>query len=240
MILFIIYTFLKKYGNQGLMQAGLKISQFFKVNIHSFLVSLFIDFMLFMPMLSIAQNLQLHYKITRNGEEIGWMRLDKNTVGNTSVLLLVSEIKTKVVFPITFFSKESSTFENGKLVCSSQFRKTNGAMKSERQTRLMGNEYEVTVNGEKKKLSFPTITENLLSLYFKEPIDSKVVYCDNQQCFVKVARTEDGGYNVQFPNGNVNCFYYKEGVCTKVKIVHGFYTAQVILDPLNKSYASNR
>ncbi len=237
MILFIIYTFLKKYGNQGWIQANLKMRQFFRINIHGFLVSLF---MVFMPMLSNAQNLQLNYKITRNGQEIGWLKLDKNTVGNTSVLLLVSEIKTKIVFPITFFSKESSTFENGKLVCSSQFRRTNGSIKSERQTRLMGNEYEVTANGEKKKLSFATITENLLSLYFQEPIDFKSVYCDNQQCFVKVARTVDGGYKVQFPNGNVNCFYYQEGVCTKVKIVHGFYTAQVILDPLNKSYASNR
>lgn len=237
MILFIIYTFLKKYGNQGWIQANLKISRFFKANIYGFLVSLF---MVFMPMLSNAQNLQLHYKIVRNGQEIGWLRLDRKTVGNTSVLLLVSEIKTKIVFPITFFSKESSTFENGKLLCSSQFRKTNGTVKTERKTRLMGNEYEVTVNGKTKNVSFPTISENLLSLYFKEPMDSKWVYCDNQQCFVNVARTDDGGYKVQFPNGNVNCFYYEGGVCTKIKIAHGFYSAEIILDSLNKSYASNR
>lgn len=237
MILFIIYTFLKKYGNQVWIQANIKISRFFKVNIHNFLVSLLV---VFMPMFSIAQNLQFNYKITRNGEEIGLLRLDKTTIGDKSVLLLVSEIKTKIVFPISIFVKESSTFEQGKLVCSSQIRKTNGTMKSERQTRLMGNEYEVTVNGEKKRLSFSTITENLLSLYFQEPIDSKWVYCDSQQCFVKVVKTDDGGYKVQFPNGNVNCFYYKDGVCTKIKIVHSFYSAEIILDPLNKSYASNR
>ncbi|MBC7845080.1 MAG: hypothetical protein H7Y10_01145 [Flavobacterium sp.] len=209
----------------------------FKVNIHGFLVGLFV---VFIPMLLNAQNLQLNYKIIRNGEEIGWLRLDKNTVGNTSVLLLVSEIKTKIVFPIAVFAKESSTFEKGKLVCSSQIRRTNGAIKLEKQTRLMGNEYEVTANGEKKKLSFSTITENLLSLYFQEPIATKSVYCDNQQCFVKVARTDDGGYKVQFPNGNVNCFYYKEGVCAKIKIVHSFYSVEVILNPINKSYASNK
>lgn len=193
-----------------------------------------------MPILSNAQNVQLNYKITRNGEEIGWLRLDKNTIGNTSVLLLVSEIKTKLVFPITVFAKEFSTFEKGKLVYSSQIRKTNGTIKCDKQTRLIGNEYEITANGEKKKSSFPTINENLLCLYFQEPMDLKSVYCDNQQCFVKVARTSDDGYKVQFPNGNVNYFYYKEGVCAKIKIVHSFYSAEIILDPLNNSYANNR
>lgn len=196
--------------------------------------------MVLMPMLSNAQNLQLNYKITRNGEGIGLLRLDKTTIGDKSVLVLVSEIKTKIVFPISIFVKESSTFEQGKLVCSSQIRKTNGSVKCDKQTKVVGNEYEVTENGKKKKTSFFVIDTNLLSLYFQEPIDSKWVYCDNQQCFVKVVKTDDGGYKVQFPNGNVNCFYYKDGVCTKIKIVHSFYSAEIILDPLNKSYASNR
>lgn len=237
MILFIIYTFLKKYGNHGWIQTNLKISRFFKVNIHSFLVSLLIIFLV--PMSSSAQNFQLNYKIVRNGEDIGWLKLDKNTVGNKSVLLLVSEIKTKVVFPITVFAKESSAFENGKLVYSSQIRKTNGAVKLDKQTKLMENKYEVTTNGEKENLFLPTITKNLLSLYFQEPIDSKSVYCDNQQCFVKIARTDDGGYKVAFPNGNANYFYYKDGVCSKIKIVHTLYTAEIIIKPLNNSYANN-
>lgn len=237
MILFIIYTFLRKYGNRG--WANLKTSKFFKVNIHSYLMNLLIVFILFMPMLSNAQNHQLNYKIVRNEQEIGWLTLEKNTVGNKSVLLLVSEIKTKVLFSITIFAKESSTFENGKLIYSSQIRKTNGTIKWDKQTKLIGNEYEITANGEKKKSSLLTINENLLYLYFQEPIDLKSVYCDNQQCFVKVARTNDNGYKVQFPNGNVNYFYYKEGVCAKIKIVHSFYSAEIILDPLNNSYANN-
>lgn len=238
MILLIIYTFLKKYGNRS--WANLKTSKFFKVNFHHFLVVLPIVFILFMPILSNAQNLQLNYKIVRNGVAIGWLRLDKTNVGNKSVLLLVSEIKTKIIFPITVFAKESSAFENGKLVYSSQIRKTNGAVKLDKQTRLMENKYEVTTNGEKENLFLPTITENLLSLYFQEPIDYKSVYCENQQCFVKIARTDDDGYKVAFPNGNINYFYYKEGVCAKIKIVHALYSAEVILDPINKSYANNR
>lgn len=240
MVLFIIYTFLKKYSGQGWMKTNLKTSKFFKATILSFLVSLIIVLMLFMPMLSNAQHTQLNYKIIRNGDEIGWLRLEKTTRGNTSDLLLVSEIKTKVVFPIAVYAKESSTFEKGKLIYSSQTRKTNSTLNFEKQTRLMANEYEVLENGKKERLTFLSIGTNLQSLYFDEPINSKSVYCDNHKCFVKVKKTTDGGYEVKFPNGNANCYYYKEGLCVKVKIIHAFYSVEIIFDPLFNSYANNK
>lgn len=240
MILFIIYTFLKKYSNQGWIKTNFKTIKNFKVNIHSFLVSLFMILVLLMPILSNAQYIQLNYKIIRNGDEIGWLRLEKTTRGTTSDLLLLSEIKTKVVFPITVFTKESSTFERGELVSSSQIRKTNGTLNLENQTRLTANEYEVIENGERQKLSFTSIRSNLQCLYFDEPINSKSVYCDNQKCFVKVNKTTDGGYKVKFPNGSTNCYYYKEGFCVKVKIIHALYSVEIIFDPLFNSYANNK
>ncbi len=240
MLLLIIYTFLKKYNNQSWIRKNLKICKFLKVNIHNLLASLFITLMLLMPILANAQNLQLNYKIIRNGDDIGWMRLEKNISGNNSELLLVSEIKTRIVFKITVFAKETSTFENGKLVYSSQTRKTNGSIKLEKQTRLMENEYEVFENGVKEKLPFSNINSNLLCLYFQEPINLNFFYCDIQQCFVKVVKTTDGGYNVKFPNGNANCYYYKDGVCTKIKIMHSLYSAEIILNPQTNSYANNK
>lgn len=240
MILFILYTFLKKYSNHSWLKTNLITSKFKKVNIHSFLIGIPMLIIVIMPMVSNAQYLQFNYKVIRNGDTIGWLRIEKTTAGNKSDLFLVSEIKTKVVFPIAIFVKESSTFEKGKLIYSSQIRKTNGSTNLDKQTRLVGNEYEVSENGEKEKLSFITINTNLLCLYFQEPKDSKTVYCENQQCFVKVARTSDGGYKVKFPNGNTNCYYYKEGVCAKIKIMHTFYSAEIILNPLINSYASNK
>ncbi len=240
MMLFIIYTFFKKYSNHSWLKTNLKTNKFLKVNVHSFFMGFLILLMLIMPMLSNAQYVQLNYKIIRNGDMIGWLRLEKSTIGNKSDLLLVSEIKTKIVFPITVSAKESATFEKGKLIYSSQIRKTNGTTNLDKQTKLIANEYEVLENGEKGKLSFITINTNLLCLYFQEPIDSKMVYCENQKCFVKVTRTSDGGYKVKFPNGSINCFYYKEGLCTKIKIMHTFYSAEIILNPLINSYASNK
>jgi hypothetical protein len=239
MILFIICTLLKKYFGQSAKKAHLNISKFLNTGTHKLFIYLLIRLIAFIPILAIAQNSQLNYKIVRNGNDIGWLRLEKSSIGNKSELLLVSEIKTKAIFPIAMSAKESSTFENGKLIYSSQFRKTNGEIKLDKQTRLINDKYEVSENGEKVKLPFPIISTNMLSLYFQEPTTSKPVYCDKQQYFLKITKTDDGGYKMKFPNGNSNCFYYKGGICTRIKIDFMIYSAEIIITPKNSSYANN-
>ncbi|MES2239886.1 MAG: DUF6134 family protein [Bacteroidota bacterium] len=181
-------------------------------------------------MVSLSQNTHLDYKIMHSGNNIGWLRLEKNISVNKSDFELVSEIKTKIIFPITISSKESSSFENDKLIYSSQFRKTNGTTKINKEIRFIDNEYEAIENNKKTKLPLTNISTNLLSLFFKEPENYKEVYCENQQQFIKVYKDNDGGYRMKFPNGNCNSYYYKEGICVKIKIEHKFYLAEIIIN----------
>lgn len=228
MIPFLIFTFFRKYLMQGWIKFGILIAQFLKTHHRFILVNTVLLGTVFFPMNTIAQNPQLNYKVRFHGEDIGWLKLEKSTIGNKLNLQLTSEIKTKIIYPITVFSKETSTFENGKLVYSSSFRKTNGSTKLDKQTKLVGNSYEVTEDGEREQLSFPLIDNNLLSLYFEEPTNLKTVYCDKRSSFVNITKTSDGGYQMKFSNGNSNCFYYKNGICTRVKIEHLFYTAEIV------------
>lgn len=230
MLLFICYTLLRKC-NINLIRIPLKIGSYLKANFTKFLIHFFIRLMPFLPVVSLSQNSRLDYKVMFSGNNIGWLRLEKNDTGNKSNLLLVSEIKTKILFPITVFSKEASTFENGKLIYSSQFRKTNGKTKINKEIRFIKNEYEMIENDKKTKLSFTNIDTNLLSLFFEEPKNAEEVYCDNQQRFIRVTKTNDGGYKMKFPNGNCNSYYYKEGVCIKVKVEHKLYIAEIIIEP---------
>lgn len=230
MLPFLIYIFLKKYSGQSWTETGLQISKFLSSRFHIIFASLII-LLLLIPLLSKSQNLQLNYKIIQGRDDIGWLRLEKNIFGNTLNLLLVSEIKTRFIFQINVSAKETSTFENGKLVYSSQFRKTNGDTKLDKQIRLVADIYEVEENGEKKKLSIHLISTNLLYLYFQEPVNIYWVYCDNHKTFSKITKTNDGGYKIKFPDGNSNIFYYSKGVCTKILINHTFYSAEIILKP---------
>jgi hypothetical protein len=180
---------------------------------------------------SIAQNIQLNYRVAKGGDEIGWLSLCKNIDGKRMSLVLNSEIKFRMLFLFTVSAKETSIFENGVLMSSTQFRKTNGDTKIDKQTKLLGNQYQVVEKGDNKILPFATIGINLLSLYFQEPINHEFVYCDNHQCYAPIIKTPDGGYKVKFPDGNSNSYYYRDGICIKIKIDHTFYSAVVTLKP---------
>lgn len=230
MIPFLIYIFLKKYSPKRINKDP-QLSRLFSYRSHFIFMGLLIILLALIPIPSRSQNLQLNYKIKQGGDDIGWMRLEKNIEGNTTNLLMISEIKTRMIFRIRVSAKESSAFENGQLIYSSQFRKSNGNTKVDKQTKFAANKYEVRDAGEKKNLDYQFIGTNLLSLYFNEPVGINFVYCDNHECYTSIIRTDDGGYKVKFPDGNSNCYYYTGGTCTKVKIDHTFYTAYVILNP---------
>lgn len=230
MIPFLIYFFAKKNRKSGNISYMRGVRNFISTHYRFLLIGLAIILAVLIPFLSKSQSLRLNYKIVKGGDEIGWLRLDKNISGNKSTLELTSEIKTRVIFLFTVCSKETSSFENGKLIQSTQFRKTNGEVKVDKQTRLTADKYEVIESGEKQKLSISYIGLNLLSLYFQEPTGT-LLYCDKYECFVNITRTDDGGYKVKFPDDNSDVFYYSGGICTRVKIVHTFYTADIILKP---------
>lgn len=186
-------------------------------------------FLLLVSNPSDAQYRQLNYKIVQGGDEIGWMKLEKSLEGNRMNLVLISEIRTRIIFLITVNARETSTFENGRLIHSSQFRKTNGSTKVDKRTSLVSDRYVIMKNGERQNTNISYISTNLLSLYFNEPVGVRQVYCDNHECFVQLVKTNDGGYKLNFPDGNSNTFYYSGGICSKIKINHTFYSAEIIL-----------
>lgn len=228
MITFLIYIFLKKYGKQNRAATGIQVRKFLRTRKHLIFVSLII-ILLLVPFSSRSQNSMFNYKIVEGGDNIGWLRLEKNITDSRTNLSLVSELSTRFIILIEVSAKETSIFENGQLLYSSQYRKTNGTVKVNKQTSRVADKYVVNNNGEKQYLSIPIVVTNLLSLYFQEPVNTGTVYCDKYESFVKIKKTDNGGYKVEFPDGNSNTFYYSRGICTKVKISHTFYTAEIIL-----------
>ena len=168
MIPFLIYIFLKKYSKQSWAVTGAPICKFISTRRHIIFVSLII-LLLLITFLSSAQNSLLNYKIVQGGDDIGWLRLEKNITGGRTNLSLVSELRTRVIFLIEVSAKETSIFENGLLLYSSQYRKTNGTVKVNKQTSRVAEKYVVNDNGEKQYLSIPVVVTNLLSLYFRNP-----------------------------------------------------------------------
>ena len=229
MIPILMIALIKIFHTQPWVNTGLKINKFLNSRFRAVFIGLLVILFAIISIASKSQTLHLNYTITKGGDDIGWLRLEKNIAGNTTKLLMVSEIKTRFIFLITASAKDSSIFENRKMIYSSQFRQTNGSTKLNKQTRLVADKYEVLDDGDKENLSIAFIGVNLLSLYFKEPVGINAVYCDINKCFAPIIKTDDGGYKVKRPDGNSNTFYYSGGTCMKVIICQSFYTVTVIL-----------
>jgi hypothetical protein len=230
MIPLLVIPLIKIFYAQVWANRGLKISKFLKKLSRFFFTGLLVILFTIISTVSRSQSLHLNYTITKGGDNIGWLRLEKHIAGNTTKLLMVSEIKTRIIFMITGSAKDSSAFENNKMIYSSQFRQTNGNTKQNKQTRLVADKYEVSENGEKENLSIPYIGINLLSLHFQEPVGINTVYCDISKCFAPIIKTADGGYKVKRPDGNSNTFYYRGGKCIKIIICQSLYTVTIILN----------
>jgi len=224
-----LITLIKIFYTQAWVNTGLKNSKFLKKLPRLFFIGLLVILFAIISIASKSQSLYLNYTISKGRDDIGWLRLEKHISGNTTKLVMVSEIKTRIIFMITASAKDSSAFENKKMIYSSQFRQTNGSTKQNKLTRFVADKYEVSENGEKENLSIPHIGINLLSLYFQEPVGINSVYCEINKCFAPIVKMNDGGYKVKRPDGNSNTFYYSGGTCTKVVICQSFYTVTAIL-----------
>ena len=231
MIPLLMITLIKIFHSHAWTNTGLKINKFFLKISRIFFSAVLVILFAIISMPSKSQSLHLNYTIKKGGNDIGWLRLEKYIAGNTIKLLMVSEIKTRIIFTITVSAKDSSAFENNKMIYSSQFRQTNGDTKQNKQTRFVADKYEVSENGEKENLPIPHIGVNMLSLYFQEPIGINTVYCDINKCFAPIIKTADGGYKVKRPDGNSTTLYYRGGTCTNVIICQNFYTVTVTLKP---------
>ncbi len=194
-------------------------------------IAVILIYLLWWPVTLISQSSQLHYTIAKGGDEIGWLTLEKQVQANTTTLLLISEIKTRMVLQVIVGVMDKATFENGKLIASNLVRKTNNQTKLNKHTRLLGQKYEVQQKGKKQLLAIPFIGPNLLTMYFQEPIGLQSIYSDLHERFIHLKKLKEGCYEVKFPDGNSNCFYYAGGRCIRVTINHTFYTAEVLLKP---------
>jgi len=105
----------------------------------------------------------------------------------------------------------------------------NGNVKADKHTRYTGYGYEVQQADSKKELDINSVTYNMNCLYFQEPVGISQVYSDNFQQFVAIEKKPEGYYQIKFPDGNSNSYYYKDGICAVIHVDHTWYSADIVL-----------
>jgi hypothetical protein len=185
--------------------------------------------MLFLLTKSIsAQNQNLSFEVWKNNMLIGYISMSEKINADFVIYDLSSEIKAEFLFKFNITGIEKTIYDRGVLVYSSVYRKINSNKKTNKELFFKDGKYYLLKGGKRSALTFPEIKYNLITLYFYEPLKIAQVYCDNHHKMVQVVFVEKGKYQVTFPDGSYNIFYYENGKCLKVDAFGLLYEVQLI------------
>jgi len=226
MIPVLIIWYLKKNGKQ-LKKSCLKTLQH-KPGIIRFLV-LFTACVVIGKVV-FGQTRHYQYQVKKGGNAIGEINITHTVAGPVNSLLLVSDIRYRMLFLFTAKSKEEVVFTNGVMTYSSIYREQNGDKKIQTKTRKGISSYIIERDNDKKnELNIPAIYFHTISLYITEPAGYRAVYIDKFQQLVSIKNISAHHYKVVFPDGNYNEYFYQDGVYKTVKVSQSFFNAEIEL-----------
>jgi len=176
-----------------------------------------------------SQTRTLNYQIVRNGSNVGTLHFSEINSAGMDYLKMESDVKTSFIFTFKVHANEEATYVNGVLLHSSIYRELNGSEKANKQHQADNRQYIIHDGRDQKVAKNYPITYNMLSLYSREPENINTVYSDSFETFVAIQKTDAHKYKITLPDGNYNCYYYKNGVLNQVEVHHSLYSANIIL-----------
>jgi hypothetical protein len=195
----------------------------------NFLRSCIFGLIIFFNCSTHAQSLILNYKVVQNSKVIGWIKLEKKDSGDAYRLLFDCETKKRFLILITVIEKQQSLFRNGIMMQSSVYRKINNDIKVNKRTTHKAGYYEINNKSHLKLIKTDVINYNQLSMYFFEPVNINGFYSELFDAHIFIKKIQAHAYEIELPDGTKNVYYYKNGICSKVKIVRSLFTAEFIL-----------
>lgn len=174
---------------------------------------------------AFSQERVLQYTINRNGEPVGSLTLKEIRNGDKISLRLQSNVKTSFLLTVEVTAQEEALYENGVLVSSSFYQKVNNNERANTKMQATGAAYKVTNKQQTTLLKNYPITYNMICLYTVEPVHVRHVFMDKYQQFVPVEVLGAHHYKLTFPDGAYNEYYYKDGLCVKVKMNSNWFNA---------------
>jgi hypothetical protein len=181
------------------------------------------------PAVAQSQNRVLKYQIIRSGSPVGTLLFSQTSTSEGECLKMETDVKTRFIFSFVAHATEEAVYHHGVMFRSSIYRRLNGNEKVNKQHQENNGQYIIHAGQRSVVTKTYPITYNMLSLYSKEPENISSVYSDNFESFVGIQKTGLHMYKIDFPDGNYNNYYYKNGVLALVEVHHSFYSANIVL-----------
>jgi hypothetical protein len=225
MIPTIIYLLLRRYRRSNPEVSARIILHANKISRIILILMLLLLTSLFVP----AQQTKHEYIVMHKGSQVGTMTLLRQQAGARTTLKMESKIKAKLLFTFTAKAIEEVVFENGIMIRSYVYRKMNGTEKLNQETRLSTNTYIISRGNEQQRLDKYPIHYSMICLYLQEPVGINKIYSDNLQRFLAIIPLGSNEYRIDFPGGNFNEYFYRDGKCVRIEIHHKFYRSTIQL-----------
>jgi hypothetical protein len=193
-------------------------------------MAIVLGIMFLLPAFSKAQQRDLVYTIKRNGSKVGSMKISEICEGGKTTYKLLSEVSLGFILRFRAKSQEEAIYKNGIMSYSFVYQKINGSEKINKQTKQVGTNYIITVNGKDERFESLPIRYNMVRLYTHEPSNVLQIFSDKFQQNLNLQKTGIHQYRICFPDGNSNDYYYQDDVCTRIIINHTFYSAIIELN----------
>jgi hypothetical protein len=168
------------------------------------------------------------YNVVKNNTVIGTIKINKQVSKDMVIYNLESEIEAKYIFNFKIKGTEKSIYKEGILMYSSVCRSVNDKVKTNHSISLESGQYNLEAFKQMSVLHFNPITQNLITMYFNEPIGLQDVFCDNLYKMVPVKAVKNGVYKVEFSKNKYNIFYYKNGKCIKIEAFSSLFDVTLI------------
>jgi hypothetical protein len=152
------------------------------------------------------------YNVVYKGNTMGTVMASRRLQGNEVNISLQSDMRFRIVFPISIKSKEEVLFENDVLTRSTIWRQVNGKDRLNRVSNHSGNSFSV------------------LSLYFTEPVNESSAFSHAFGKKLVIKKISNGRYRIDLPDGNFNIYNYEDGICKSVEVTHSFLHFRFVLN----------
>jgi len=170
---------------------------------------------------------KISFSIINKNSKIGFIDIEKSSLDKTIIYTINSEVTTRVILNFHAEGREKSIYNEDTLVFSSVYRKINKKVKLNQSLSLIEGKYILNNKHKKELLNIGVITNNLVTLYFFEPINLKEVYTDKYKKMIKITPLGKGKYQIILPNKSSNIYHYKNGICTMIEVIGTFYKVKL-------------
>jgi len=163
-------------------------------------------------------------------EKIGELYVRQILQKGTTDYKLESLIIVDKIINMKVDYKLNAHFEEGKLIRSSTWQKSNHRVNINTSTTLIGDHYLVESPNKKTKVH-EEIDFNLCMLYFHEPNGRKRIWSDSYGEFIKIRSVGPHRYELLLPDGKKNYYTYNYGICSLVETEQLFTKINFLLIP---------